>query len=125
MPVHPTVHTRLPLRWSSPLPSHMCSHVGEKQSQLKAPGALIPLPKQEQLSCTGNMGKAVLAQSVAAAPRAPVMPPVKAETTITPGGSPTPSGPLLQPFGSWFFPLTGWQPPLSLREAPACTWLWF
>ena len=42
-PCTPTVHTRLLLRWSSPLPSHTYSHIGEKQSQLKTPGALIPL----------------------------------------------------------------------------------
>ena len=70
-PCTPTVHTRLLLRWSSPLPSHTYSHIGEKQSQLKTPGALIPLLKQKQLSCTGNMGKAVLAQSVAPAPQGP------------------------------------------------------
>lgn len=125
-PCTPTVHTRRLLMWSSPLPSHTYSHIGEKQSQLKTPGALIPLLKQKQLSCTGNMGKAVLAQSVVQPPRALVMLPMKAETTITPGGGPTPSGPLLQLFGSWLCPLTGWQPPLSLGEAPACTWsFWF
>ena len=58
-PCTPTVHTRPLLMWSSPLPSHTYSHIGEKQSQLKTPGALIPLLKQKQLSCTGTLPCAI------------------------------------------------------------------